>query len=71
MILCPRVTDIVYDPPPSNFNLGADKWLIYLWPAMSNAVSARRLVFETPMGVCTHSGRITRLVSPESRVMMP
>jgi hypothetical protein len=29
MILCPRMTDIVYVPPPLNFSLGLDKWLTY------------------------------------------
>ncbi len=44
MILCSFVTDIVYCPPPSNFNLGLDKWLMYLWPAIRNAVSASKKV---------------------------
>ena len=71
MILCPFVTDIVYCPPPANFNLGCDRWLTYLWPAIRKAVSARRYVLDIPSGICIHSGIITLRVSPVSSVIMP
>jgi hypothetical protein len=71
MILFPRITDIVYVPPPLNFSLGLDKWLTYWWPAKRKALSARRYVVARPGGICTHSGIMALLVSPESKVMIP
>ena len=70
-VLCPLVTDIVYAPPPLNFNLGFDRWLTYWCPAMRYAESASRYVFESPGGTCMHSGMTTLIFSPESNVSIP
>jgi hypothetical protein len=63
IMLCPRVTDIVYVLPPANLNLGWERWLTYLCPAMRYAVLASRLVLDNPWRICTHSGMIALLVS--------